>query len=86
MNSNQLMQSYESENARSSNEKNDSVQAKTLLILISNQLAMFRSKIKEKESREKNQRDWLVIASVLDRFCLIVYYSVTLFGLFIIFI
>lgn len=86
MNSNQLLQSYQSDSAQSSSEKNNSNQEKTLLILISNQLAMFRSKIKEKESREKNQRDWLIIASVLDRFFLIIYYSLTIFGLLIIFI
>ncbi len=67
-------------------EANDMNQAKTLLVLINNQLANFRMRINEKDTRELNRRDWCLIACTLDRFCLLVYTVVLLMGLFIIFV
>ena len=66
--------------------KSDISHAKTLLILISNQLSLIRMRYKEKDIQSKNKSDWGLIARVLDRFCLIVYIFITLFGLFVIFI
>ncbi len=66
--------------------KSDISHAKTLLILISNQLSLIRMRYKEKDIQSKNKNDWGLIAHVLDRFCLIVYIVITLVGLFIIFI
>ncbi len=66
--------------------KSDISHAKTLLILISNQLSLIRMRYKEKDIQFKNKSDWALIARVIDRFCLIVYIIIMLFGLFIIFI
>ena len=66
--------------------KSDISHAKTLLILISNQLSLIRMRYKEKDIQSKNKSDWNLIACVLDRFCLIVYSVIMFLGLFIIFI
>ncbi|CAF0740801.1 unnamed protein product [Brachionus calyciflorus] len=60
-------------------------QAKTLLVLINNQLTMFRSRLKEKDNMEENKKDWLIIGYVLDRFCLIIFYVFMFFGLLFIY-
>ena len=59
--------------------------AKTLLVLINNQLAIQRMKIQEKDTLDDNKKEWYLIASTLDRFCLLCYSVITLLGLFIIF-
>ena len=66
--------------------KTDMSQAKTLLLLINNQLSLMRMKIKEKDHLNQNKKEWYLIAITLDRFCLIVYFLIMLVGLFIIFI
>ena len=66
--------------------KLDVSQARTLLILINNQLAMFRTRLQENDLKEKNRNDWYLIATVLDRFCLGVYSFIMLLGLFIVLI
>ena len=66
--------------------KTDISQAKTLLLLINNQLSLMRMKIKEKDHLNQNKKEWYLIAITLDRFCLIVYFLIMLIGLFIIFI
>ena len=64
----------------------DMYQAQTLLVLINNQLAMFRMRLQEGDQKEKNRNDWYLIATVLDRFCLICYTVIMLLGLFIVLI
>ena len=64
----------------------DTYQAQTLLVLINNQLAMFRMRLQEGDLKEKNRNDWYLIATVLDRFCLICYTAIMLLGLFIVLI
>jgi hypothetical protein len=64
----------------------DMYQAQTLLVLINNQLAMFRMRLQEGDHKEKNRNDWYLIATVLDRFCLICYTVIMLLGLFIVLI
>lgn len=61
-------------------------QAKTLLVLISNQLAHLRTRINDKDMRELNKKDWYLIACTLDRFCLLVYAVLLFLGLFFIFV
>ena len=66
--------------------KSDMSHAKTLLILISNQISLIRMRYKEKDIQSKNKSDWCLISRVLDRFCLIAYICIMLIGLFFIFI
>lgn len=66
--------------------KSDISQAKTLLVLINNQLSLMRLKIKENDHLNQNKNEWYLIAITLDRFCLILYFLIMLIGLFIIFI
>lgn len=61
-------------------------QAKTLLSLISNQLAILRLKLQEQDLKDQNKRDWLLVAIILDRFCIFIYLIIMLIGIFIIFI
>lgn len=42
---------------------------------------MFRMRIQEKDLKDTNRREWYLIASVLDRFCLIVLSIVMSIGL-----
>lgn len=64
----------------------DMNQAKTMLVLINNQLAMMRIKAQEKDSKEQNKKDWHVVACAFDRLFLLFYSVIMLLGLFIIFI
>ncbi len=66
--------------------KSDISHAKTLLILISNQLSLIRMRYKEKDIQLKNKNDWGLIACTFDRLCLIIYVVLMFLGLFIIFI
>ena len=67
-------------------EQIDLNQAKSLLVLINNQLANFRIRINEKDLKELNKKDWYLIACTLDRFCLLVYTVILVLGLFIVFV
>jgi hypothetical protein len=49
--------------------------------LICNQLAMFRMKLQEKELKDTNRKEWYLIATVLDRFCLIILSIIMSIGL-----
>lgn len=64
----------------------DMNQAKTMLVLINNQLAMMRIKGQENDSKEQNKRDWHVVSCAFDRLFLVVYAVIMFLGLFIIFI
>lgn len=64
----------------------DMNQAKTMLVLINNQLAMMRIKAQEKDSKEQNKKDWHVVSCAFDRMFLMLYVIIMLFGLFIIFV
>lgn len=65
--------------------KSDLSQAQTLLILISNQLALMRRRFQDKDAKSQNQQEWYLIALTLDRFCLLVYTVITSLGLVSIF-
>lgn len=64
----------------------DMNQAKTMLVLINNQLAMMRIKAQERDSKEQNKKDWHVVACAFDRMFLMIYSVVMFLGLFIIFV
>lgn len=64
----------------------DMNQAKTMLVLINNQLAMMRIKAQERDSKEQNKKDWHVVSCAFDRMFLMFYAVVMFLGLFIIFV
>ena len=64
----------------------DMNQAKTMLVLINNQLAMMRIKSQEADSKEQNVKDWHVVACAFDRLFLFAYFIIMLLGLFVIFV
>ena len=66
--------------------KSDLSHAQTLLILISNQLALMRRRFQDKDAKSQNQQEWYLIALTLDRFCLLVYTVITALGLVSIFL
>ena len=76
----------EEDTAAAATETPEAVQNEALLTLISNQLGMFRKKLQENDVKAQNKQEWFLIASVLDRVCLIVYAIISLFGLFVILI
>ena len=67
-------------------EASEAVQNEALLTLISNQLGLFRKRMQQTDVKEMNKQEWYLIATVLDRVCLLVYGVISLFGLFIILI
>ena len=64
----------------------DMNQAKTMLCLINNQLAMMRIKAQEKDSKDQNKKDWHVVSCAFDRMFLMIYAVILFLGLFIIFV
>lgn len=64
----------------------DMNQAKTMLVLINNQLAMMRMKVQENDSKDQNKKDWHLVSCAFDRLFLTIYVVIMLLGLFIIFI
>lgn len=67
-------------------EASEAVKNEALLTLISNQLGLFRKRMQQTDVKEMNKQEWYLIATVLDRVCLLVYGVISLFGLFIILI
>lgn len=64
----------------------EQVQTDALLTLINNQIALFRRKLKENDVKDVNKQEWYLIATVLDRVCLLTYSLIAAFGLFVILI
>ena len=64
----------------------EALQNEALLTLISNQLGLFRKQLQQTDAKDTNKREWYLIATVLDRVCLLVYGVISLFGLFVVLI
>ena len=64
----------------------EQVQTDALLTLINNQIALFRRKLKENDVKDVNKQERYLIATVLDRVCLLTYSLIAAFGLFVILI
>jgi hypothetical protein len=73
------------QNDSNNGDNDDQKQTQILLTLINNQLAMMRTKFQEEDMKTVNQKDWYIIASCLDRFCLIIYICLSVFAFLTIF-
>ncbi len=85
LDTNQVSQQLQQNDPTSPANPNEFTQIQMLLVLINNQLAMFRMKLQENDLKECNHREWFLIACVFDRVCLIVLSIISSIGLIAVF-
>jgi hypothetical protein len=82
---NQITQTQQQQESGSLPRQDELSKAQMILVLINNQLAMFRMRIQEKDLKSEAKREWDLVAVILDRLCLICYFILIFFGLISVF-